>query len=106
VYQSVSGISSDPNLYQIYNSQTNSQQQQDPLQLLGHALQSGNLTAAQQAYNALIQNPAPSGQTQNGQLTQDLNAVGQALKSGDLSAAGDQKLDYSGLLKYTIPKNK
>ena len=106
VYQSVSGISSDPNLYQIYNSQANSQQQQDPLQLLGQALQSGNLTAAQQAYNALIQNPVTSGQTQNGQLTQDLNAVGQVLKSGDLSAAGDQKLDYSGLLKYTIPKNK
>ena len=66
---------------------TNSQQQQDPLQLLGQALQSGNLTAAQQAYNALIQNPATSGQTQNGQLAQDLSAIGQALKSGDLSSA-------------------
>jgi hypothetical protein len=84
---SVSGISSDPNLYQIYSSQTNPQQQQDPLQ-------SGDLTAAQQAYNALTQNASNPGQTQNGQLTQDLNAVGQALKSGDVSAA---KQAYSKL---------
>ena len=50
---SVLGISFDPSVFQISNSPTNSQQRQDPLQLLGQALQSGNLTAAQQAYSKL-----------------------------------------------------
>jgi hypothetical protein len=99
---SVLGISFDPSVFQISNSPTNSQQRQDPLQLLGQALQSGNLTAAQQAYNALTQKAALNpGQTQNGQLTQDLSAVGQALKSGDLSGATQAysklKLDFQNV---------
>ena len=83
---SVSAISSNQYLYQVNNLPSNSQQQ-NPLQLLGQALQSGNLTAAQQAYNVLIQNTAISAQTQNSPLIQDLSAVGQALKAGDLSSA-------------------
>ena len=83
----VSGISSNPYLYSVSNLLSNSQQQKDPLQLLGQALRSGDLTAAQQAYNALLQTTSNPVQTQNSQFSQGLTAVGQALKTGDLTSA-------------------
>ena len=99
----VSGISSNPSLYSVGNLLSNSQQRTNPLQLLGQALQSGDLTAAQQAYNALLQGTSNSGQPQNSQVTQDLTAVGQALKAGDLSSAQQAfakvRLDFHSIAK-------
>jgi hypothetical protein len=59
------------------------QQQKQNLDLLSQALSSGNLNAANQAFNALSAN-APKG------ITNDPNSaiskIGQALKTGDLQA--------------------
>jgi len=55
------------------------------IQQLGQALQSGNLSDAQSAYNNAEQ-LVPSG-AQNGPLATALSAVGQALQSGNLSGA-------------------
>jgi hypothetical protein len=86
-------ISSIPPLSGLYSSnelsQTNNSQSTSgfgslfsDFRQLSQALQSGNLTQAQQAYNALTQN-APSGQA-NGPLASAINALGQALQSGNL----------------------
>ena len=62
------------------------------LQQLGQALQSGDLAAAQQDFNA-IQTLAQTGPLSNGdafkvsQRQQDFAAIGQALQSGDLAGA-------------------
>jgi len=56
-------------------------QTRSDFQQLNQALSSGNLTAAQQAFNAIQQN----GQGGTGQSS--LAAIGQALQSGDLSGA-------------------
>jgi len=50
---------------------------------LSNALQSGNLTAAQSAYNTLESSPM----AQNGPLAQALQQIGQDLQSGDISGA-------------------
>ena len=50
---------------------------------LSNALQSGNLTAAQSAYNTLESSPI----AQNGPLAQALQQIGQDLQSGDISGA-------------------
>jgi len=93
----VSSINSNTNIHQANNEQTKSRQIGDNFQQLEQALQSGNLSGAQQAFAALQQlmpNLSAGNQTQNGQqggsqglFRTDFNAIGQALKSGDLSAA-------------------
>jgi ribosomal protein S20 len=71
---------------------TVSQQLKKELKQLTDALQTGNLTGAQQAYSALQQlDPNKSQDSSGGNSTNpirnDLKAVGQALQSGDLSGA-------------------
>jgi hypothetical protein len=63
---------------------------------LGKALDSGDLTAAKQAYSAIQQN-APQGQGDQGPMAQmksKMDQLGQALDSGDLAAA---KTAYSAI---------
>ncbi len=93
----VSGISTSTDLNQSSSAQTKFKQVKYDYQLLGQALQSGDLNAAQQAFAALqqlIPNLSSGSQAQNGQqgssqnpLLADLNAIGKALQSGDLSSA-------------------
>jgi hypothetical protein len=68
------------------------QQRQSDLQQLGQALQSGDLSGAQTAFNAL-QTLGQSGpfanadSFHNSQREQDFAAIGQALQSGDIAGA-------------------
>ena len=84
---SITGIASTSS-----SSQTNpyAQVKQD-IQDLGKALQSGNLSDAQQAFNTLQQDSSASSQTQGGQNSSSSNQamqnLGTALQSGDLSGA-------------------
>ena len=62
------------------------------LQQLGQALASGDLNAAQQAYNSLVQlggqGPYSNSEPfQRSDRAQDFEAIGQALQSGDLAGA-------------------
>jgi hypothetical protein len=82
----LSPISSGSALNQAKNLPTTNQQQRAEFQQLTQALQSGNLTTAQQAFSALT-NSAKSSGIQSLQLTQDLNALGSALQSGNLAGA-------------------
>jgi len=82
----LSAISSGSALNQAKNLPTTNQQQRAEFQRLTQALQSGNLTTAQQAFSALT-NSAKSSGIQSLQLTQDLNALGSALQSGNLTGA-------------------
>jgi hypothetical protein len=83
---SVSAISSSNLLNQANILQNTNQQQRTEFQQLTQALQSGNLTNAQQAFSALAKSTTSSG-LQSLQLTQDLNALGSALQSGNLTSA-------------------
>jgi len=95
---SISSISGT-NLYQAnqISWQNNIGQRQQGFKVLASALQSGDLSGAQQAFAALQQlqpNFSAAIQTQNGQqgsvqnpLTADFSALGQALQKGDLDAA-------------------
>jgi len=93
----VPGILFNTNLYQTNSPQTKVGKLRDNFQQLEQALQSGNMSGAQQAFATLQQlmpNLSAGSQTQNSQKSNsqslfrtDLNAIGQALKSGDLSAA-------------------
>jgi len=83
---SVSAISSTNPMLQASNLQNLSQQQNTEFQQLGQALQSGNLSSAQQVLGALTGTTATSG-LQSLQLTQDLNKLGSTLQSGNLSSA-------------------
>ena len=72
--------------------QTFYQTRQSDLQTLGSALQSGDLTAAQQAYSQLVSlgQSGPFGSTQPFQRSDrasDFAAIGQALSSGNLAGA-------------------
>ncbi len=67
--------------------QNNFQQRRNAFDELAQALQSGNLTRAQQAFNLLTQSAPNSGQAQNGSLKDDFNTLAQALQSGDLDGA-------------------
>ena len=84
--------SANPQPQQSAATQAYLQQRGSDLQQLSQALQSGNLTSAQQEYTA-IQTLAQSGPFTNGaafsrsQREQDFNAVGQALQSGDVASA-------------------
>ena len=84
----VSAIFPSSELNQANNLQNTNQQRRTEFQQLTQALQSGNLTNAQQAFGALTKS-APSSGIQSIQLTQDLNTLGSALKSGDLAGARD-----------------
>ncbi|MBS1850675.1 MAG: hypothetical protein JST79_07160 [Acidobacteria bacterium] len=86
---SVAGISSTSavnSLLQVGASAYSQRQSfRSGLQQLYQALQSGDLTTAQQAYNSLTQNGTSP--FRNSQLAQDFAAVGQALQAGDISGA-------------------
>ncbi len=56
-------------------------------QQLTQALQSGNLSAAQQAYATLTQSAGNLPGGQNGPLAQALSKIGAALQSGDIGGA-------------------
>jgi hypothetical protein len=66
--------------------QSANQPQNTEFQQLTQALQTGNLSTAQQAFSALTSSTTGSG-LQSVQLKQDLNALGSALQSGNLSGA-------------------
>jgi outer membrane protein assembly factor BamD (BamD/ComL family) len=83
---SVSAIFPSSTLSQINNPQNANQQRRTEFQELTKALQSGNLTNAQQAFGSLTNSAASSG-LQSVKLTQDLNALGSALQSGNLTGA-------------------
>jgi len=90
---SISGVASNTN-GNVADTQNKFKQMKDDFQKLGQALQSGDLSSAQQIFSSLQQLlPNSSGsQTQNssqGTLSNDVNAIGQALQSGDLSQAQD-----------------
>jgi len=91
---SVNAVSSDNYYLQLLQQQ---QQQQggigQDLQALQKALSTNSLSAAQQAFFAIQQNPAIVGQGQASQPTStsnvqnDVQGIGKALDSGDLSGA-------------------
>jgi len=92
---SIDAISSNP--YQTNETQANYQQMRNYFEQLGQALQSGDLSGAQNAFSSL-QQQLPSSSVNQSQTTQqnsqstfttDMNALGQALQSGDLSKAQD-----------------
>jgi len=85
---SVSAIFPSSALNQTNDVQNTNQQRRTAFQQLTQALQSGNLTNAQQAFGALAKNATSSG-LQSVQLTQNLNTLGTALQSGDLAGARD-----------------
>jgi hypothetical protein len=85
---SVSAIFPNNALNQANDVQNTNQKQRTEFQQLTQALQSGNLTNAQQAFGALTKSATSSG-FQGIQLTQDLNRLGSALRSGDLTGARD-----------------
>jgi hypothetical protein len=73
-------------MLQASNLQNLSQQPNTGFQQLAQALQSGNLSSAQQVLGTLTGTSATSG-LESVQLTQDLNTLGSALQSGNLSTA-------------------
>jgi hypothetical protein len=85
---SVSAIFPSSALNQANNLQNANQQRRTEFQQLTQALQSGNLTNAQQAFGTLTKNATNSG-VPSLQLTQDLTALRSALQSGDLAGARD-----------------
>lgn len=91
---SISGISSTYTSSMIQEWQSSMQQRRQDFSQLGNALQSGDLTGAQQAYSDLqnlLQNSSSpfNSNTSSGSnpITDDFKALGQALSSGDLSQA-------------------
>ena len=92
---SISGISSDPTVYQNYASSPFQQVKKD-FAALKTSLTSGDLQGAQAAFKTLQQDMQAAGQVQGGQQTggsspldNDLAAIGKALDSGKLSDAQD-----------------
>jgi hypothetical protein len=90
---SISGISSDPTVYQNYASSPFQHVKSD-FAALGKALNSGDLTTAQTAFTTLQSDLQAAGQTQSGQqtgatsqLSADLAALGKAIQSGNVSDA-------------------
>ena len=83
---SVSAIFPSSTLSQTSDLQNANQQRRTEFAQLTQALQSGNLTNAQQAFAALTSGGVSSS-IQGAQLTQDLNNLGSALQSGDLAGA-------------------
>lgn len=88
---SISGISSDPTVYQNHPSSPFQQVRKD-FAALKTSLTSGDLKGAQAAFVTLQQDMQAAGQSgqqtgANSQLSTDLAAVGTALDKGDLSGA-------------------
>jgi len=79
---SITGVAS---FYQTDNTNPYAQVKQD-FQNLGKALQSGNLSDAQQAFATLQQDSPSSGQSKGSSNTA-MHDLGNALQSGDLSGA-------------------
>jgi len=85
---SISAIVSSSPLNQLPSLQKVSQQQSTAFQELTQALQSGNLSSAQQAVQALSGAPTNVSSLQSAQLTQELKALGTALQAGNQAAVG------------------
>ena len=83
---SVSAISATNPMLQASTLQNLSQQQNGAFQQLAQALQSGNLSSAQQVFGALTSGTTTSG-LQSVQLMQDLSTLGSALQTGNLNSA-------------------
>lgn len=80
--------------------QSQMQQVKNDFDQLQQSLQSGNLSAAQQAFAALQQD-APQGT--NNPLQSQINALGQALQSGNLSAARQAFSSLQSAVKTHAP---
>jgi chemotaxis protein histidine kinase CheA len=80
----VSGIGASDS--SLINWQANMTQFQTNFENLGNALQSGDLTAAQQAFSTLLQGTSSSNNPQDN-IQSDFDALGKALDSGDMAAA-------------------
>jgi hypothetical protein len=83
---SVSAISSSNALNQANMLQNPTQQTGTQFQQLTQALQTGNLSNAQQLFGALNSNAASSGLLST-QMKEDLSKLGSALQSGNLTGA-------------------
>jgi hypothetical protein len=99
---SVSAISSGNVLNQANSLQNTHQQQRNQFQQFAQALQSGNLTGAQQAFSALTSSAASSGLL-SVQLKQDLSKLGSALQSGNLTGARDAYTSVQQNLQNSNP---
>jgi hypothetical protein len=81
-------VSSISNSYSYYQTANNHHQRKQEFDALSEALQSGNLSGAQQAFGQLQQNaPGNSQSGADGGIVADISALGQALASNDLSGA-------------------
>jgi hypothetical protein len=83
---SISAISSSNPLNQANVAQNAKQPSATQFQQLTQALQSGNLSNAQQLFGALNKSASSSGLLST-QMKQELSNVGSALRSGDLAGA-------------------
>jgi hypothetical protein len=83
---SISAILSSGALNPINTLQNANQQQRTDFQQLTQALQSGNLSSAQQAFSSMSSSASSSGLL-SVQMMQDLSKLGSALQSGNLSSA-------------------
>lgn len=99
---SVSAISTSNPVNQANVLQNTNQQRRAEFQQLTQALQSGNLTNAQQAFSALISNASSSGLL-SVQLKQDLGKLGTALQSGNLTSARKAYSSVQQILQNSNP---
>lgn len=97
----ISALLPSSTLNQANPLQTANQPSTD-FQQLTQALQSGNLTTAQQAFSGLSNSTTGSG-LQSLQLTQDLNALGSALQSGNLTGARNAYSSVQQSLQNSSP---
>jgi hypothetical protein len=86
---SISAVISNSPLNGVNNLQNAKQKQRAEFQELTQALQSGNLTHAQQAFQSLTGSANKVASLQSAQLTQELKALGTALQSGSPASAGN-----------------
>jgi hypothetical protein len=86
---SVSAIVSSSAVNQANNLQISNQQQRTEFLKLTQALQSGNLTSAQQASQSLSNSLTSLASLQRAQLTRDLSALGSNLPSGHVAGASN-----------------
>jgi len=76
------------NYYQTGSSGNQHQKRKEEFDTLKQALQSGDLSGAQQAFTALQQDAPNAKQTSaDSSVTTDISALGKALAAGDLSSA-------------------
>lgn len=99
---SISAISSSSALNQANILQSVNQQQRTEFQRLTQALQSGDLTNAQQAFSALTSSTTSSGLL-SAQLMQDLSKLGSALQSGNLTSARQAYSSVQQILQNSSP---